>query len=228
MYQKFNRSSKAGFQGGAILILAFILWTFLIQVVDVQPVGVNDTNIGFATLNTWFHRLTGVHMAIYTVTDWLGLVPIAVCACFGVLGLAQWIHRKNMLKVDRDILFLGIYYILVILGYLLFEMIPINYRPILIAGVMEASYPSSTTLLVICVMPTLLFQMKRRSKSKTIIGLTKAFVVLFSAFMVMGRLIAGVHWITDIIGSLLLSGGLYLLYRSTVLHMDRHPIYRKG
>ena len=113
-----KQRGKRGFISGAALILAFILWTILIQTVDVQPVGVNGTNVGFAAVNTWFHRLTGVHMGIYTITDWLGLVPIAVCIGFGMLGLMQWIRRKSIAKVDMDILLLGGYYILVILGYL--------------------------------------------------------------------------------------------------------------
>ena len=192
----------------------------MIQTVDVQPAGVHRTNVGFATVNIWFHRLTSVHMGIYTVTDWLGLVPIAVCIGFGMLGLMQWIRRKSIAKVDRDILLLGGYYILVILGYLIFEMIPINYRPILIDGAMEASYPSSTTLLVLSVMPTLLFQVNRRAKSQTVRRITAAFVILFSAFMVIGRLAAGVHWLTDIVGSVLLSAGLYALYRAAVLAME--------
>ena len=116
--------------------------------------------------------------------------------------------------MDRDIILLGVYYILVILGYLIFEMIPINYRPILIDGAMEASYPSSTTLLVLSVMPTLLFQVGRRSKRPIIRRIAALFVILFSAFMVIGRLTAGVHWLTDIIGAVLLSAVLYLLYRS--------------
>lgn len=215
-----KQQGKRGIMSGAVLILAFILWTVLIQTVDVRPVGVNGTNIGFATVNTWFHLLTGVHMGLYTVTDWLGLVPIAVCIGFGLLGLVQWVRRRSIAKVDRDILLLGGYYILVILGYLIFEMIPINYRPILINGTMEASYPSSTTLLVLSVMPTLLFQVNRRAKGQTVRRLTAAFVVLFSAFMVIGRLVAGVHWLTDIVGSVLLSVGLYCLYRAAVLAMD--------
>ena len=208
---------KRGILSGTVLILAFILWTILIQTVDVQPVGVSGTNVGFAAVNTWFHRLTGVHMGLYTVTDWLGLVPIAICICFGLLGLAQWIRRKSIAKVDKDILLLGGYYILVILGYLIFEMIPINYRPILIDGAMESSYPSSTTLLVLSVMPTLLFQVNRRAKAQTVRKVTAAFVILFSAFMVIGRLVAGVHWLTDIVGSVLLSAGLYCLYRTAAL-----------
>jgi len=215
-----KQHDKRGILSGAALILAFILWTVLIQTVDGQPVGVNGTNVGFAAVNTWFHRLTGVHMSIYSVTDWLGLVPIAVCIGFGLLGLTQWIRRKSIAKVDRDILLLGGNYILVILGYLLFEMIPINYRPILIDGAMEASYPSSTTLLVLSVMPTLLFQVNRRAKSQTIRRITAAFVLLFSAFMVIGRLVAGVHWLTDIVGAVLLSAGLYSLYRVAVLALS--------
>ena len=215
-----KQRDKRGIISGTVLILAFVLWTLLIQTVDVQRVGVNGTNVGFAAANTWFHRLTGVHMGLYTVTDWLGLVPIAVCMGFGILGLTQWIRRKSIAKVDRDILLLGGYYILVILGYLIFEMIPINYRPIPINGAMEASYPSSTTLLVLSVMPTLLFQVSRRAKNQTVRRITAAFVVLFSAFMVTGRLVAGVHWLTDIVGSVLLSAGLYSLYRAAVLAMD--------
>ena len=205
---------------GAVLLAAFVLWTVLITHVDVQPVGQNGTDIGFATINVWFHQLTGVHMMIYTITDWLGLVPIVICLCFGVLGLVQLVKRKSLLKVDADIVLLGIYYILVIFGYLFFEMVPINYRPIPINGAMEASYPSSTTLLVLSVMPTLKFQIDRRSGSSAIRMVTTVFVVAFSAFMVVGRLIAGVHWATDIIGAVLLSAGLFMLYVGAVSFMD--------
>ncbi len=217
MRENMKNQGKRTLIAGVALVLLFALWTVLILRVDVQPVGQNGTNIGFAAVNTRFHRLTGVHMGVYTVTDWLGLVPIAICVCFGALGLAQWIRRRSLKKVDVDIILLGVYYALVILGYLIFEMIPINYRPIPINGAMEASYPSSTTLLVLSVMPTLKFQLDRRAQSKTVKGLATAFVVLFSAFMAIGRLASGVHWLTDIIGSVLLSAGLYLIYRSAAV-----------
>ena len=135
---------KRNLLAGAGLIGAFALWTVLIRWVDVQAVGQNGTKIGFADFNVWFHQLTGVHMTLYTITDWLGLVPIFICLCFGVLGLVQLIKRRSLLRVDPDILLLGIYYVLVIACYLIFEMIPINYRPVLIEGRLEASYPSST------------------------------------------------------------------------------------
>lgn len=202
---------------GSIFIVVFIIWTLVIQKVDVQPIGVKGTNIGFATINCWFHKLTGVNMVLYFITDWLGLIPIFVCMIFGGVGAVQLIDRRSLFKVDYDIIILGIYYIIVILGYLIFEMTPINYRPILIEGVMEASYPSSTTLLVLCVMPTLVEQASRRLSNITVKRVVKVLVICFSTFMVLGRLISGVHWITDIIGSIMLSVGLFCIYKAVVL-----------
>ena len=202
---------------GTVLLVMFAIWTWLIQCVDVQPSGQNGTEIGFATFNGWFHSITGVHMAIYTITDWLGLVPIFICMVFGGVGLVQFIKRKSLFKVDRNLIFLGIYYVVVIFGYLIFEMIPINYRPILIDGGLEASYPSSTTLLVLSVMPTLIFQINCRSTNLVLRSIVCALSVLFSVFMVIGRLIAGVHWFTDIVGAVVLSAGLYCMYRAIVL-----------
>ena len=202
---------------GSIFIGAFIIWTLLIQKVDVQPLGVNGTNIGFSKINCWFHQLTGVHMEIYIITDWLGLVPIFICMIFGGIGCIQLLKRRSLLKVDYDIIFLGVYYIFVIFGYLIFEMVPINYRPILIEGVMEASYPSSTTLLVLCVVPTLIEQVNRRSEKKVVKKIVNVVVICFSAFMVLGRLISGVHWLTDIVGSIMLSVGLFCVYKAAVL-----------
>ena len=215
MKEKRNLLTGAGLTG------AFVLWTVLIRCVDVRTAGQNGTKIGFAGFNIWFHQLTGVHMALYTITDWLGLVPIFICLCFGVLGLVQMIKRRSLIKVDRDILLLGVYYVLVIACYLIFEMIPINYRPVLIEGRLEASYPSSTTLLVLSVMPTLLFQAYRRVKNTLIRKAVAVFVVAFSMFMVIGRMISGVHWATDIIGSVLLSVGLFRLYRFAVAYAEK-------
>lgn len=201
---------------GLLLIVLFVVWTYLVQTVDVQTAGESGTAVGFATFNTWFHQMTGVHLRWYTVTDWLGLVPVFICMGFAVLGLKQLIQRKSLWNVDYDILALGVYYVLVIVGYLVFEMVPINYRPILIDGRMEASYPSSTTLLVLSVMPTLVFQMKLRMKNLRVQHIISTITVLFTCGMVLGRLFSGVHWFTDIVGAVLLSGGLYVIYKAVV------------
>ena len=218
--RRMKDKGKRELMPGLVLLAGFIVWTILIRHIDVQRVGPRGTEIGVASFNVWFHRMTGVHMLIYTITDWLGLVPIFICMGFGLLGLVQWIKRRSLLRVDPDILLLGVYYLVVIFGYLLFEMVPINYRPILIEGYLEASYPSSTTLLVLSVMPTLKFQADRRVMSAVLRKSITIFVIVFSVFMVIGRLISGVHWATDIIGSVLLSSGLFMIYRFMAEYFD--------
>ena len=206
---------------GLSLIIYFVIWTILVVKIDVQPIGLNNTNVGFANLNSRFHDFTGVNFQIYNLTDWLGLIPIFICLAFAILGLVQIIKRKSIFKVDLDIILLGVYYILVIFFYLIFEVVPINYRPTFINGFMEASYPSSTTLLVLSVMPTLSFQISRRLQSRIINKIVNVFVIVFSAFMVIGRLISGVHWLTDIIGSIFLSYGLFFIYKGVVLLVNK-------
>ena len=212
---------------GSIFITGFVIWTILVQKVDVQPLGVRGTDIGFATLNCLFHELIGVHMLLYFITDWLGLIPIFVCMIFGGIGFVQLVKRRSLFKVDSDIIILGIYYILVIFGYLIFEMIPINYRPVLMEGFLESSYPSSTTLLVLCVMPTAIEQMNRRSENITAKKSVQVLSMGFSAFMVLGRLFSGVHWLTDIVGSVILSAGLFCIYKAVIVLCYKEKITRE-
>ena len=199
------------------MIVLFAVFTALVQIVDVQPVGQNGTDIGFAAFNSWFHKLTGVHMEIYTITDLLELIPLAICLLFGIIGFVQLIKRRSLFKVDKDIIFLGIYYVAVIFAFVIFEIIPVNYRPILIEGDLETSYPSSTTLLVISVMSTFIYQINRRLENETAKKIISIIAVVYTVFMVIGRLIAGVHWFTDILSSVILSTGLFFIYKAFVL-----------
>ena len=195
---------------------AFVLWTIAVRFIDVRAIGPDGSSVGFATVNAFFHKLTGVHMSLYTVTDWLGLVPIAVAMGFGLFGLGQWIKRKSLLWVDYSILVLGGFYIVTMAVYILFEVIVINYRPVLIGGYLEVSYPSSTTLLVLCVMPTAIMQFNTRIKNAIIRWCVVILITVFVAFMVIGRLVSGVHWFTDIVGAALLSACLVMLYKSVI------------
>ena len=210
-----KKETKKNFYIAAILLGAFVVWTAAVQLVDVQPIGPQGSTVGFATVNSWVHNLTGVHMSLYTVTDWLGLVPIAFAIGFALLGLIQWVKRKHLRQVDFSILVLGGFYLLVMAAYVLFEVFVINYRPVLINGCLEASsYPSSTTMLVLCVMPTAIMQLNTRIKSQTLKRWVGFGITAFILFMVIGRLLSGVHWFTDIIGGTLLSAGLVMLYYS--------------
>ena len=209
-----KKENQRNFCIATCMLLAFLLWTVAIQFVDVQAIGPQESSVGFATINQFVHNLTGVHMSLYTITDWLGLVPLGFVMGFALLGLIQWVKRKHLLKVDYSILVLGGFYIVVMAAYVLFEVLVINYRPVLINGYLEASYPSSTTVLVMCVMPTAIMQFNARIKNDVPKRCLAYAITAFIVFMVIGRLISGVHWFTDIIGSALLSAGLVLMYRS--------------
>ncbi|MGN1181580.1 MAG: phosphatase PAP2 family protein [Faecalibacillus sp.] len=155
-------------------------------------------------------------MILYKLTDWLSLIPLFVVVGFTIMGLVQLMQRKNILKVDKDILLLGGFYIVVLVMFLFFENNIINYRPVCIEGHLEASYPSSTTLLVMCVMPTTILQLQYRMQNIKRRKILIIVLSVFTAMMVLGRIISGVHWISDIIGGLLLSMGLVTFYDGLV------------
>ncbi|MBQ3076099.1 MAG: phosphoesterase PA-phosphatase, partial [Clostridia bacterium] len=163
-----SKKTKIYFILAAAFMAAFILWTALISVADVQSIGPEESEVGFATINGAFHRLTGEHLWMYDLTDLLSLIPLGSIALFGIIGLVQWIKRKGLLKVDFNILALGGFYVVVMAFFVFFEKYIINYRPMLIEGVLEASYPSSTTMLVMCVMPTAMMQLYYRIQNKRI------------------------------------------------------------
>ena len=208
-----NTDKKRIFVGAGFLA-AFVLWTVLVSLVDIRAIGPNGSSVGFAALNGYVHKFTGVNFHLYTITDWLGLVPIGVAFGFAMLGLAQWIKRKSLLKVDRSLLALGGFYVVVLAAYIFFEIVVINYRPVLLGGYLEASYPSSTTMLVMCVMPAAMMQMHARIKNHVFRRCVMISIAAFIAFMVVGRLVSGVHWLSDIIGGALISAGLVMIYAS--------------
>lgn len=199
-----------------ITFAAFLVWTVAVCCVDVQAIGPNGSVVGSATINQFVHELIGVHLTLYVLTDWLSLIPLGICVCFALSGLLQWIKRKQLCSVDFDLFVLGGFFAAVMAAYLLFEVIIINYRPVLINGVLEVSYPSSTTMLVLCVMTTAALQLKTRMKNHRLRKYMLLAITAFSLFMVVGRLISGVHWFSDIVGGVLLSAALIQLYAAFI------------
>ena len=208
--------NKKRFLVPGLLLAAFAMWTAVVALVDVQPIGPQASSVGLATVNGLVHRALGVNWSLYVLTDWLGLVPVGVAAGFALLGLGQWVKRRSLCKVDFSILALGGFYLAVIGAYAFFEAAVVNCRPVLIGGVLEASYPSSTTVLSLCVMPAAAMQMRLRVKRPF---LRKTLVIALNTFallMVVARLLSGVHWLTDIVGGVLLSAGLVTLYKEMI------------
>lgn len=197
---------------GLILAIVFVGYTFSLTVVDRQPIGPEGSYVAYGHINQAVHECFGVNMHLYNITDWAGVVAMAVALGFAILGLSQWIRRKSLLKVDKSLMVLGAFYVVVFGTYLFFECHVINRRPVLIEGVLEASYPSSTTTLAMCVLPTAMMQFHDRIANRKIRSLVNGLCGCFTAFMVIGRVFSGVHWFTDILGGLIFSISVILLY----------------
>ena len=199
-----------------IWVILFILFTVLIQTVDVNAIGPKDSSVGFASINGLVHEFLGVHRLWYTITYWLGFIPLSTAGVFAVIGLMQLVQRRSLLKLDKSIIALGIFYGVTIIVYVLFEFYIVNYRPILIDGYLEASYPSSHTMMACCFMAAAMLECGVLVKDKTVNLIVRIASVIIMAVIVIGRLVSGAHWFTDIIGGLLISGALIMGFYSVL------------
>ena len=200
--------------GGLILlsILITILITILIKYVDVSIIGPDDSSVGFATLNEFVFKVIGINMIWYNITNWLGVVAIIISFLYVIIGLVQLIKRKNVFKVDREILFTGIFYVVIISIYILFEVFIVNYRPILIDGYLEASYPSSHTLITLCLCGSSILLNKKLFNNVRVTKILNVILLFVMLITVFGRIISGVHWFSDIISGIIISSALLMSY----------------
>ncbi len=199
-----------------LLVIVSIIYTLLVKYVDVKPIGPNNSLVGFASINKYVSNLIGVNMGFYKITKYLGYLAILLAFNFVLLGILQLYKRKKISKVDKEIFTLGAFYVIVIFIYAFFEKVIINYRPVLIDGVLEASYPSSHTLLALCICGSVLiinkyiFKNKKSSKYGNIISIILMITILF------GRLISGVHWFSDILGGVIISITLLKIFKTSL------------
>lgn len=198
----------------AVFLAMFLLLIILLKTADVQPVGPNSSSIGLAGINTALStskngELSPMNNFFYNLTEIIGYVAILLALCFAAAGVFQLVKGKSFAKVNTGIYLLGGVYVLLGIIYVFFEKAVVNFRPIIIDGDLEAAFPSSHTLLSLCIFATAMLHILRQGKGK------KAVKPIFAGLMVLataGRLLSGVHWFTDILGSILLSGAVIFAY----------------
>ena len=198
------------------LVLLSIIFTLIVKYVDVNSIGPNESNVGLSTINSFFHDLIGVNMEFYSFTDILGVLPILMVIGYVAVGVVQLVKRKSLLKVDREIYVLAGLYFVVLVVYVLFEKLEINFRPTLIDGELEASYPSSHTLLSLCICGStiifnkLMYCKIRITKYENIVAFVSLLLILF------GRIVSGVHWFSDILGGMIISITILYIFSSVL------------
>ena len=197
-----------------ILLGCFVVWTIMLKTVDVQAIGANDTDIGLATLNISFFNAVGVNEIGDKLSDLLFYPIIGSALIFVLIAIIQLIKRKSVFKIDKELICALFGYLTIILFYLVFEIVIINYRPILIEGQIEASYPSSHTMISSFILLTEIYLTLYflKGKNKILKYSIVALISLILIAVVVLRTISGMHWLSDIIGALFLSTGLYFLY----------------
>lgn len=202
-----DNAVKKGNLFARVMFGAFLVLIFLVKRVDVAAIGPEDTSIGLSHLNGLIHEFFGINMGWYKLTELFGVLAILVVAIFACLGLIQLFKEKSIAKVDKEILCLGGLYGVVLVTYAFFEKVIINYRPIIEEGAehVEASFPSSHTMLIVTIFGTLLYVLDKYIKNENLVKICKVACLVIIALTVVGRLVCGVHWFTDIVGGCLIS-----------------------
>ena len=205
-------NNKKNIEKCVLLLIIFLIYTFMIKFIDVKAIGPENTSVGFASLNEPFHNLFGYNSVLYLITKVLGIVALMFVAFYGFIGLVQLIKKKNLFKVNKDILILGVFYIIVLATYIFFEKVVINYRPVILDEGLEASFPSSHTILGLFVCFSGIMINERIIKQKYRKNLN-IFLKLLGILILVGRLFSGVHWLTDIMAGVLISCALVNLLK---------------
>ena len=208
--------------GGAVFAVLFLIWIAIIKLVDVSAIGPEGTEVGLAGINKAIHEALGVNMTLYKITDILGYVALLVAGLFALFGLAQLIKRKSLAKVDGAIYALAGLYVVTIGLYVVFEKVIINYRPVIMPDevALEASFPSSHTMLACVIFGSAIVMIGKYIDNDMLRKLLIALAAVLLILVVAGRLVSGVHWFTDIVGGVLISGALVFTFIGIVGKID--------
>ena len=204
-----------------VLLIASVVYTIIVMKVDVKPIGPQNSLVGLASVNKYFKDIIGNNMTIYKVTEYVGYIPILLAGVYAVIGFVQLIKRKSLKKVDKEIYILACFYVLVLGVYLLFEKLVINYRPVLMEGLLDPSYPSSHTILALCfcgssiIINNILFKKSKLAKCENVLSVILIYVITI------GRFVSGVHWFSDIIGGIIISLALLQLFKTMIILLTK-------
>ena len=197
-----------------VLLAAFIALTICLLLVDVRAAGESGAEVGFATINQKVWQAIGQSAAALTVSEVCGLCMIAAVGAFGITGLVQVIRRKGFLRADKELYVMAGGLMLLAAAYVFFEIFVVNYRPVLDGGELAASYPSSHAMLATAVAGMGMAYLHSRQRKGVLINVLIGLLNGVSVATVACRLLGGVHWLSDIVGGVLLGMVIVYAYRA--------------
>ena len=214
-----KKGNKSLILSGVFLVL-FLLLIVLLKTVDVAAIGPEGTSVGFSHINGAVHEFFGINNVWYALTQATMIIAFCLVFEYAIIGLIQLISRKSLAKVDSYLYCLGGLYAVVVVLYVFFDKVVINYRPIIEEGAehVEASFPSTHTMIVCTVLGSVIMIIRKfgsansKLQSKKTATFIQAFLLVLIILTVIGRLVCGVHWLTDIVGGVLISLVLLFLF----------------
>lgn len=224
--EKSGTNAKRCFIISTALLVAFFVLILLLYTVDrgayviTGSAGRFEIEIGLKAINVAVADSVPYNSFWYDLSEILGVLCLLLAGGFAVFGIIQLVTRKSLKKVDKKIYLLAAFYVLIAVLYAFFEIVIINYRPALLTGEKEASFPSSHTVLSLCVCLSSVTVLGYYVKNKKVLCAANIALAALGALTVFARALSGVHWLTDIIGGVLLSFALWFAFKASVNLLD--------
>ena len=135
-----------------------------------------------------------------TATDVILIAAIAVLGVFGLLGLIEWISRKSLKKVDKELIGMIVPMLLMAATYFIFDkFLILNTRP---NGSGEPSFPSSHTMVVATIFFCVMLALPKYIKNKPLRIFLDIVMLALIALTATGRVLSNMHWLSDVLGGL--------------------------
>ena len=214
------KDSKKYLISSIILVLVAIIFTVLVKVIDKGSIGPDNTIVGFQAINDYIKNMFPFNETLYKITKYAGFIPLAFALYYAYIGFMQLLKKKSLKKVVSKIYLIAGFYVVVLVLYVLFDKIAINYRPVIIDKELEPSYPSTHVLLAMCFCLSSVIMSKYYMKKDSIRKVVNIGTWLLMLFIVIGRMICGCHWFTDIIGGILISLALLNIFNTILLMLE--------
>lgn len=146
------------------------------------------------------------------ITDIILITAIAILGVFAILSLTEWVKRKSLKKVDKELLAMLPSLALMAITYFIFDKLFIlNTRP---NGSGEPSFPSTHTMVTATIFLMTMFALPKYIKNKSLRIILDVVMAILIVLVSIGRVAANMHWVSDVVGGLIFSvlfAGVYVV-----------------